>query len=61
MSTIKRYNATHTPAEVRTFAARLVVELERLGVNRKLILEAMDAAGYTPNMRTLSRHTQAGG
>jgi Mn-dependent DtxR family transcriptional regulator/transposase len=59
MNTIKRYRAARTPAEVRTFAARLFVELERRSVKRKLTLEAMDAAGYTPSTRTLSRHIQA--
>ena len=52
----KKYQASQTPAEVRAFAARVLVGLENLGVKRKLVLDVMREAGYAPSARTVRRH-----
>ena len=50
------YRATQTPVEVRAFAARVLVGLEKLGIKRKLVLDVMSEAGYAPSARTVRRH-----
>src|SRR5262245_47343819 len=52
----RKYQASQTPAEVRTFAAGMLAGLEKLGVKRKLVLDAMREAGYAPSARTVRRH-----
>lgn len=52
----KKYRASQTPAEVRAFAARVLVGLEKLGVKQKLVLDVMREAGYVPSARTVRRH-----
>jgi len=52
----KMYRATQTPTEVRVFAARVLVGLEKLGIKRELVLDVMSEAGYVPSARTVRRH-----
>jgi len=54
----KKYRATQVHPEVRTFAARVLIGLEKLGVNRQLILDVMSEAGYEPSTRTVRRHAK---
>ena len=50
------YRATQTSTEVRAFAARVLVGLEKLGIKRELVLDVMSEAGYVPSARTVRRH-----
>ncbi len=55
---LKKYRASQTPAEVRAFAARVLLGLEKRGVKRNLVLDAMRVAGYAPSLRTVRRHKE---
>ena len=52
----KKYRASQTSAEIRSFAASVLVGLEKRGVKRNLAFEAMREAGYAPSLRTVRRH-----
>ena len=52
----KKYHASQTSAEIRAFAAYMLVGLEKRGINRKLVLDVMRESGYVPSLRTVRRH-----
>jgi hypothetical protein len=54
----RKYRASQTPVEVRAFAVRVLLELEKVGVHRDLVLNAMRVAGYAPSERTVRRHKE---
>lgn len=53
-----KYRASQTSTQVREFAANVLLELEKRGVKRKLILEGMRVAGYASSERTIRRHKE---